>query len=75
MVKSSPSEQATKTSANHPFLQPALPRRASLIKANAYAKVFHKDLNMIMELDDFNTEETIRVGGESPLLDEHEVIE
>lgn len=71
MVKSSPSEHVTNATTTHAFLQPPLPRRGHGCIKNGNSKVFNKDLNMIVETDDFS-DDIIHAGGESPLLEEHE---
>lgn len=70
MVKSTPSEVVTSATLTHSFLQPPLPRRGShgCIKNS---KVFHKDLNMIVETDDFS-DNMNHAGVESPILEENE---
>lgn len=71
LVKSSPLKRATGTNSTHSFLQPSLPRRGHSCTKNGNSKVFHKDLNMIVETDDFS-DDIILPDGESPILEEHE---
>lgn len=71
LVKSSPLEQISATS-THSFLQPPLPRRGHSCNKNGNSKVFQKDLNMIVETDDFEDDDAILPGRESPILEEHE---
>lgn len=73
MVKSSPSEQVTSTTTNHPFLQPALPKR-NQSHSKIGSKIISKDLNIIVESEDFGDDilNNLNAGEESPILEEHE---
>lgn len=81
MVKSTPFEQSTITSVSDSFLQPPLPqRRNSQCNRHNSLKHIPKDLNMIIESDDYSddTNQATPTGEDDSLImeeHEHEVIE